>query len=353
MELSGLNKALHSLYCKKLSANNQSETRREIVCNVNVILGKIKECDQDKTIIFKEVNGKLLQSLSSKCYEVYAILKSLEDMVEVVDAVEEGFSRLELTNRGPLYDWPWYGCLDVDGFLELPAVHQRLKKLGCEAIQELHSNHVFGNVQITEEDMNSTKFRFELSTKFHGNVIVYVIPAVEIEMRPRCLRSDIPLTFQHHKVLLTANGSWSARQDDHHRSLWQVSLLTVENELFEGMDVDGGIRWIVRELVHLLCEKYVHYPVTRKIVDTLLTWNLWAHLQREDWLRDKVALRVLELLENLRRALRNHRVRSYFIPSYNMLGKIDGLKLDKSAERLQYLIGKLQENPYCLQLFTS
>lgn len=264
---------------------------------------------------------------------------------------------MELTDRGPrpmsVYDWPWYGFMDVDGFLELPAVHQRLKKLGGEAIRELQAKHVLGNVRISEEDERSTKFRFELSTKFPGNVIVYVIPAVEIEMRPRCLRPDIPRTFQRHKVLLTANGSWNSCEEDRRRSLWQVSLLTVENQMFAGMDMDGGKRWVVRELVHFLCEKYVHYPVTRKIVDSQLAWNLCAHLQREDWDGDKLALRVLELLENLRRALRNHRVRSYFIPSHNLIEEIDGLKLDKTAERLQELMTKLQENPYCLQLFMT
>lgn len=91
MELSGLNKALHSLYCKKLSTNKQSEMVQEIVSNVNVILEKIKECDQDKVMVFKEVTGMVLQCLSAKRYEVYAIMKSLEDMVEVVDAVEEGW----------------------------------------------------------------------------------------------------------------------------------------------------------------------------------------------------------------------------------------------------------------------
>ena len=263
---------------------------------------------------------------------------------------------MELTDRGPrpmsVYDWPWYGFLDVNGFIEPPALHQRLKKLGGEAIGELHSKNLLEKVRISDE--HSSKFRFELSTKFPGNVVVYVIPAVEIGMRPRCLRGDIPITFQHHKVLLATNGvCGSLNKDDRQRSLWQVSLLTIENELLAGMDVDGGIRWLVRELVHFLCEKYVHYPVTRKIVDTLLSWNLCAHMHCKDWVKEKLALRVMELLENLRRALRNHRVRHYFVPSYNMLGEVDGLKLDKTAERLNYLMVRLQENPYTLQLFKA
>lgn len=357
MECSGLNRALHSLHSKKLSSSHESETAQEIICNVNVILKKIKECDQNKIMVFKEVTGKVLQAVSSGRYEVYAILKSLEDMVEVVDAVEEGFTRLELTDHGPrpisVYDWPWYGILNVDGFLEPLALHQRLKKLGGEAIQELHANNLLRNINITEEDVGSSKFRFGLNTKFLESVVVYVIPAVEIGMRPRCLRPDIPVTFHDHKVLLTANGGWRLCNDAHHQSLWQVSLLTIENEVLSSMDMDGGTRWVVRELVHFLCEKYVYYPVTRKIVDTLLAWNLCAHLKCEDWVKEKVALRVLELLENLRRALRNHRVRNYFVPSYNMFSEVDGLKLDKTAERLHYLMVRLQENPYSLQLFSS
>ena len=90
MDLSGLNKALHSLHSKKLSSNSEFETVQEILSNVNIILEKIKECDHDKIMVFKEVTGKVVQSLSSGRYEVYATLKSLEDMVEVVDAVEEG-----------------------------------------------------------------------------------------------------------------------------------------------------------------------------------------------------------------------------------------------------------------------
>jgi hypothetical protein len=90
MELSGLNKALHSLHCKKISMENEASTRQEIVFAVNVILGKMKECDNEKAFVFKTVTEKVLQGISSQRYEVYTVLKSLENMVEVVDAVEEG-----------------------------------------------------------------------------------------------------------------------------------------------------------------------------------------------------------------------------------------------------------------------
>ena len=90
MELSGLNKALHSLHSKKISVENQASTREEIVFNVNLILGKMKHCDQEKAVVFNSVTEKVLQGLSSQHYEVYAVLKSLEKMVEVVDALEEG-----------------------------------------------------------------------------------------------------------------------------------------------------------------------------------------------------------------------------------------------------------------------
>lgn len=181
--------------------------------------------------------------------------------------------------------------------------------------------------------------------------MVYVIPAVEIEVRPRWLRTDIP--YNLHKVMLIASGTWRLQATDPRRSLWQVSLLMFENEVFGHMDSLGGIRWVVKGLLHLLCEKYVHYPVTHKIVDALFLWNLCAHASEEDWVLDKLAARVLEILENLRRALRNHRVRDYFMPQYNMLTDFDGLKLDKVAERVRCLMEKLKENPYSLQLFST
>ena len=90
MELSGLNKALHSLHFKKISVKNEASTRQEVVFNVNVILGKMRECDSEKAFVFKVVTEKVLQGITSQHYEVYTILKSLEKMVEVVDAVEEG-----------------------------------------------------------------------------------------------------------------------------------------------------------------------------------------------------------------------------------------------------------------------
>lgn len=265
---------------------------------------------------------------------------------------KQGFSRLEIAIQSLPYDLvgPWFRYLDNEGFIELPAIHQRIKKLGYEAITELHSQHLLGSVRVAEEDLNSSKFRFQLNSKFHGNIVVYVIPAVELEIRPRCLRTDIPLGLQKPNVLLTSNGSWGPETDDPRRSLWQVSLLTIENEIFTHMD---GIPSVVRGLLHLLCEKYVHYPVTCKIVDVLFEWNLCAHSSKEDWALEKLAVRVLEILENLRRALRNHRVRNYFMPEYNMFAEVDGLKLDKAAERVQYLMQRLKENPYRLQLFAS
>ena len=90
MELSGLNKALHSLRRKRISVEQEASTRQEIVLITNVILGKMKECDHDKTFVFKFVTEKVLQGISSQRYEVYTVLRNLEKMVEVVDAVEEG-----------------------------------------------------------------------------------------------------------------------------------------------------------------------------------------------------------------------------------------------------------------------
>ena len=265
----------------------------------------------------------------------------------------KGFSRLELANQSLPYDWagPWYNCLDNEGFLVLPAVHQRMRGLGYEAITELHSHHFLENVRVAEEDLNSSKFRFQFNSKFHGNIVVYIIPAIEIEVRPRCLRTDVPVNLQN--ILLTASGSWGSKADDPHRTLWHVSLLMIKNEVFAHMDCPGGFRRLVRGVLHLLCEKYVHYPVTHKLVDALFLWNLCAHASEEDWVLDKLATRVLEILENLRRALRNHRVRNYFMPQYNMLADFDGLKLDKAAERVQSLMQKLKENPYSLQLFAT
>ena len=259
---------------------------------------------------------------------------------------------MELANQSLPYDCagPWFSCLDNEGFLELPAIHQQVKKLGYEAIAELQSHQALENVRVAEEDLNSSKFRFQMSSKLHGNIVVYVIPAVEIQIRPRCMRTDIPL---RHNVLLTANSVWGPHSDDPRRSLWRVSLLVIENEVFGHMDLAGGIRWMVRGLLHLLCEKYVHFPVTHNIVDVLFEWNLCAHASSEDWVLEKLAERVLEILENLRRALRNHRVRNYFMPEYNMLAECDGLRLDKSAERVQCLMKKLKENPYSLQVFAS
>ena len=180
---------------------------------------------------------------------------------------------------------------------------------------------------------------------------MYIIPAVEIEVRPRCLRTDMLSNLEN--FLLTASGTWGAEVSDPHRSLWQVSLLAIENEVFAHMDSTGGIRWLVRGVLRLLCEKYIHYPVTQKIVDVLFLWNLCAHVSEQDWVLEKLAARVLEILENLRRALRNHRVRNYFMPQFNMLAEFDRLKLDKTAERVQCLMTKLRENPYSLQLFAS
>ena len=260
---------------------------------------------------------------------------------------------MELANQGLPYDWAgyWFNCLDNEGFLELPAIHHRMKKLGYEAITELHSHHLFENVRVSEEDLNSSKLRFQFNSKFHGNIVVYIIPAVEIEVRPRCLRTDMLSNLEN--FLLTASGTWGAEVSDPHRSLWQVSLLAIENEVFAHMDSTGGIRWLVRGVLRLLCEKYIHYPVTQKIVDVLFLWNLCAHVSEEDWVLEKLAARVLEILENLRRALRNHRVRNYFMPQFNMLAEFDRLKLDKTAERVQCLMTKLRENPYSLQLFAS
>lgn len=190
-----------------------------------------------------------------------------------------------------------------------------------------------------------------MKSKLHGIIVVYVIPAVEIEIRPRCLRTDVPLNVQN--ILLTANGSWGPGPEDPRQTLWQVSLLMIENEAFVHMDTAGGTRLLVRRLLHLLCEKYIHYPVTHKLVDVLLLWNLRAHASEGDWVLDKLGARVLEILENLRRALRNHRIRNYFMPECNMLAQYDGLKLDKTAERVQCLMQKLKDNPYGLQLFAS
>ena len=226
-----------------------------------------------------------------------------------------------------------------------------MKKLGYEAITELHSHHLLENVRVTEDDLNSSKFRFQFNSEFHGNIVVYIIPAVEIEVRPRCLRTDMPLNIQN--FLLTAGGSWGSGTDDPCRTLWQVSPLVIENDVFSHMDSPGSVRWLVRGVLRLLCEKYIHYPVTHKIVDVLFLWNLCAHVSEEDWVLDKLAARVLEILENLRRALRNHRVRNYFIPQCNMLADFDGLKLDKAAEKVQSLMQKLKNNPYSLQLFAT
>ena len=268
---------------------------------------------------------------------------------------KRGFYRLELANQSLPFDWdgPWYNCLNSDGFLELPAIHKRFKKLGHEAITTLLSEHLLKNVKVTEEDLNSGRFRFQFNSKFHGNVMVYVIPAINIEVRPRCLTTDtcVPLDLQN--ILLTANGSWGPEADDPRRSLWQVSLLAFENELFVRMDCLGGNRFLARGLLHLLCEKYIHYPVTNKIVDVVFLWNLRAHVSEEDWVQEKLAARVLEILENLRRQLRNHLVRNYFVPDYNMLAEYDGPKLDKAAERVLCLMEKMRDNPYSLQLFAT
>ena len=266
---------------------------------------------------------------------------------------QQGFSRLELTNQSLPFDWaePWFSCLTEEAFLDLPLIHQRIKKLGYEAITDLHLHHLLENVRVAEEDLNSSKFRFQFNSKFHGNIVVYVIPAVEIQVRPRWLRADIPYNLQ--KVMLTASGLSKLKAADPRRSLWKVSLLTFENEVFRHMDSLGGIRGVIRGLLHLLCEKYIHYPVNHKTVDALFLWNLCAHTTEEDWVLDKLAVRVLEILENLRRALRNHRIRDYFMPQFNMLADFDGLKLDKVAERVQCLMVKLKENPYSLQLFST
>ena len=90
MELSGLNKALHSLYCRKISVENESNTRQEIVLNANIILSKMNEFDHEKAVVFKTITDEVIQGVSTQHYEVYAVLKSLEKMVEVVDALEEG-----------------------------------------------------------------------------------------------------------------------------------------------------------------------------------------------------------------------------------------------------------------------
>ena len=267
--------------------------------------------------------------------------------------IVQGFTRLEFGGQGLPYgsEGSWYSCLDKEGFLELPTIHHRVKKLGYEAITELHSQHLLENVQLAQEDLNSSKFRFQFDSKFHGNIVVYVIPAVEIEVKPHCLRTDMLSNLEN--FLLTASGSWGSGADDPHRLLWQVSLLPIESEVFAHMDSPGGIRWLVRGVLRLLSEKYIHYPVTQKTVDVLFLWNLCAHVSEEDWVLEKLAVRVLEILENLRRALRNHRVRNYFMPQYNMLVDFDGMKLDKAAERVQCLMQKLKENPYSLQLFAS
>lgn len=93
-----MNKALHSLHCRKISVDNQAITQQEIVLNVNIILAKMQECDQEKAIVFKPVTEKFLQGVTSQHYEVSAVLKSLERMVEVVDSVEEGMFILVFDN---------------------------------------------------------------------------------------------------------------------------------------------------------------------------------------------------------------------------------------------------------------
>ena len=268
---------------------------------------------------------------------------------------KQGFYRLELANQSLPFDWegPWYNCLNKDGFLELPAINKRFKLLGHKAIINLISEHVLKNVMVNEEDLNSSKFRFQFNSEFHGNVIVYIIPAINIQVRPQCLATDTRVPLDLQTILLTANGAWGPEGEDPRRSLWQVSLLVFENEIFLDMDCFGGSRWTARRLLHLLCEKYIHYPVTNKIVDGVFLWNLRAHGSKEDWVPEKLAERVLEVLENLRRQLRNHLVRNYFVPEYNMLAEHDGTKLDKAAERVQYLMEKMKDNPYNLQLFIT
>ena len=90
MELSGLNKALHLLHHKKISVENQASTREEIVFAVNCILGRMRGCDDEKALSFKVVTGKVVQQISSQHYEVYAVLKNLEKMFEILEAMEEG-----------------------------------------------------------------------------------------------------------------------------------------------------------------------------------------------------------------------------------------------------------------------
>ena len=90
MELSGLNKALHLLHQRKISTESQASTREEILFTVNCILGRMRGCDDEKALSFKVVTGRVVQQISSQCYEVYAVLKNLEKMFEIIEAMEEG-----------------------------------------------------------------------------------------------------------------------------------------------------------------------------------------------------------------------------------------------------------------------
>lgn len=238
----------------------------------------------------------------------------------------------------------WYNCLNADGFLALPAVHRHMKKLGLEAMAELRSDHALENVRY----YGGNKFRFQFKSKFHEDIVVSMIPAIELEaLVPRCVRSDLPLNSR--SILLIANGSWVSSEEE--QSFWQVSLIQSQNDMFACMEgTSEGIRNKARALLHLLCETYIHYPVTCKLADNMLLWNLSERASEEEWVSEKLAERVLEILENLWRALRNHRVRSYFIPQCNMVAGFDGLKLDKAAEKVQLIMEKLKGNPHSLQL---
>ncbi|XP_070538634.1 protein mab-21-like 3 [Ptychodera flava] len=148
-----------------------------------------------------------------------------------------------------------------------------------------------------------------------------------------------------HKVeKVRATGTDSVAKDNVY---WLTSFQRCEMVLLEDIDKDGGCRKQCLRILKKLREDFwcrSTKPVLSSFhLKTLLLWECEKYPDAAHWSRDKLGDRVLGLVRELKKYIKERRCRHYFIPKINLFEDKYGKLKDPDGRGFDFIEGQLDE----------
>ena len=121
---------------------------------------------------------------------------------------------------------------------------------------------------------------------------------------------------------------------------WRMSYSLEEKDLFNGMDRDNGCRKKVLRILKVWRNREAGmFPLTSYHLKTALFYEM---KEVSNWSQSELGRRLIGVLRRLHKAMKQGRQPHYFVPKFNLLGRMRSTTIANIRDRLEHILRHIE-----------